>query len=74
MEEAKMPLSLSRRGQSYCVRLLEGTEKIKERLTSLGFTIGSEVSVISESDGNLIVNVKNSRIAVSKAMAHKIFV
>ncbi|MDR2768874.1 MAG: ferrous iron transport protein A, partial [Treponema sp.] len=53
---------------------VEGTENLRQHLESLGFTVGSEVTVVSESGGNLIVNVKNSRIAISRGMAHRILV
>ncbi|MDR2182376.1 MAG: ferrous iron transport protein A [Treponema sp.] len=69
-----MPLSLTRNGQSCRVQRVEGTEKLRQRLESLGFTVGSEVTVVSESGGNLIVNVKNSRVAISRGMAHRILV
>ena len=58
-----MPLLMARRGE---------TNKISA--ANLGFVEGSDVTVISEIDGNLIVNVKDARIALSKQMAAKIFI
>jgi ferrous iron transport protein A len=69
-----MPLTLARLGEERAVKKLGGPEDLKKRLLAMGFTVGSSVKVVSELAGNLIVAVKDSRIAISREMAHKILV
>ena len=69
-----MPLLMARRGETNKISAVRGKDEIKRFLANLGFVEGSAVTVISEIDGNLIVNVKDVRIALSKQMAAKIFI
>jgi len=69
-----MPLSMVQTGMSNVVKRVGGKEETKRFLENLGFVPGSEVTVISEMNGNLIVKVKNSRIAIGKDIANKIMV
>ena len=69
-----MPLLMARRGETNKISAVRGKDDIKRFLANLGFVEGSDVTVISEIDGNLIVNVKDARIALSKQMAAKIFI
>ncbi|MFR6370562.1 MAG: FeoA family protein [Phascolarctobacterium succinatutens] len=69
-----MPLLMARRGETNKISAVRGKDEIKRFLANLGFVEGSDVTVISEIDGNLIVNVKDARIALSKQMAAKIFI
>lgn len=69
-----MPLLMARRGETNKISAVRGKNEIKRFLANLGFVEGSDVTVISEIDGNLIVNVKDARIALSKQMAAKIFI
>jgi ferrous iron transport protein A len=69
-----MPLTLSGRGARSAIKHIGGSEAVKKRLETLGFTIGSTVTVVSELSGDLIVNVKDSRVAISREMANKIIV
>lgn len=69
-----MPLLMARRGETNKIIAVRGKDEIKRFLANLGFVEGSAVTVISEIDGNLIVNVKDARIALSKQMAAKIFI
>ena len=69
-----MPLLMARRGETNKISAVRGKDEIKRFLANLGFVEGSAVTVISEIDGNLIVNVKDARIALSKQMASKIFI
>lgn len=69
-----MPLLMARRGETNKISAVRGKDEIKRFLANLGFVEGSTVTVISEIDGNLIVNVKDARIALSKQMAAKIFI
>ncbi len=69
-----MPLSMTKTGEENFIRKIGGKAETRKFLENLGFVIGGAVTVISEFNGNLIVNVKESRIAISKEMASKILV
>ena len=69
-----MPLTLAKTGEINMIKKLGGKEDVKRFLESLGFVVGSAVSVICENGGNVIVNIKNSRVAISREMANKIIV
>jgi ferrous iron transport protein A len=69
-----MPLSMAVPGAETTVRKISGRDEARRFLASLGFVEGGSVTVISELGGNLIVNVKNTRVALSKSMANRIFV
>lgn len=69
-----MPLTMLSKGQEGTVKRITGKDETRTFLRSLGFVEGGKVSVISEIDGNLIVNVKETRIALSKSMANRIMV
>lgn len=69
-----MPLILAKAGQTNTIVKVGGKEKTRKFLESLGFVAGSEVTVISEIAGNVIVNVKDTRIAINKEMAKRIMV
>lgn len=69
-----MPLTLAGTGEENIIKKVGGNPDTRKFLESLGFVAGSAVTVISETGGNVIVSVKNSRVAVSKEMAQKIMV
>lgn len=69
-----MPLSLAPVGEVNIIKRVSGKPEIKSHLETLGFVSGAEVQVINEIAGNLIVNIKETRIAVSKEMAQKIMI
>ena len=69
-----MPLTLAQVGQINAVKRIGGKEEVRRFLNSLGFTEGSEVMLISQNQGNVIVKVKESRVAISKEMARKIMI
>ena len=69
-----MPLRMATCGEPNTVKRVGGKEETKKFLENLGFVAGSEVTVVSTVSGNLIVNVKDSRIALGKDMAMKILV
>lgn len=69
-----MPLSMAREGEPYIVKKVGGKEDIRRFIENLGFVAGSVVTVVSEIGGNLIVNVKETRVAIGKEMANKIMV
>ena len=69
-----MPLTLAQAGQINTVKRIGGKEEVRRFLNSLGFIEGSEVMLISQNQGNVIVKVKESRVAISKEMASKIMI
>jgi ferrous iron transport protein A len=69
-----MPLTMAKTGEENAIVRVGGKEDVRRFLESLGFVAGSIVSVISEMNGNVIVNVKGSRVAISKEMANKIMI
>ena len=69
-----MPLTLANTGEENIIKKIGGNPDTRKFLENLGFVAGSAVTVISEIGGNVIVNVKDSRVAVSKEMACKIMV
>ena len=69
-----MPLILAAAGETNTIRKVSGNPEVKKHLEALGFVVGGEVTVVSAIGGNLIVNVKESRIAISREMAGKIMV
>lgn len=69
-----MPLSLADTGEKNVIRRIGGTPEVKKHLENLGFVVGGDVTVINRLGGNVIVNVKEARIAISQEMAMKIMV
>ncbi|MBQ3666406.1 MAG: ferrous iron transport protein A [Lachnospiraceae bacterium] len=69
-----MPLSMVKAGEPQIIKRIGGKEETKKFLEKLGFIVGGTVTLISVTDGNVIVNVKDSRIAIGKDMAMKIIV
>lgn len=69
-----MPLTLAEVGEENIIRKIGGRQEVKAHLENLGFVAGGAVTVVSAIGGNVIVNVKDSRVAVSKEMAQKILV
>lgn len=69
-----MPLSMVSDGDSFLIKKINGKEEVRRFLENLGFVAGTQVSVISKICGNVIVQVKDSRVAISKEMAQKIIV
>jgi len=69
-----MPLTMLRNGEEKSIKKVGGREETRQFLARLGFIPGSHVTVVSEIGGNVIVNIKESRVAVSREMAAKIMV
>ena len=69
-----MPLSMVKEGEPNIIKKVGGKEETRKFLENLGFLTGGTVTVISQTGGNMIVNVKDSRIAISEEMARKIMV
>ena len=69
-----MPLMLASVGEVHIIKKISGKPEVKQHLENLGFVVGSTVTVINTLGGNIIVNVKEARIAISQEMAQKIMV
>ena len=69
-----MPLTLANIGEENLIHRVGGNAEVKKHLEDLGFVAGGDVQVITDMMGNLIVNVKETRVAISKEMAAKIMV
>lgn len=69
-----MPLTLADNGEKMIIKKVGGSAEVKQHLADLGFNAGSEVSVISVINGNLIVKIRETRVAISREMAQKIMV
>ncbi|MBE5759707.1 MAG: ferrous iron transport protein A [Clostridiales bacterium] len=69
-----MPLTFANIGEENIIRKVGGKPEVKKHLENLGFNTGGSVTIISTIGGNLIVNVKETRVAISKEMAGKIMV
>ena len=69
-----MPLTMAKAGEQSLIKKIGGKEETKKFLESLGLVAGSTVTVIAEISGNVIVNVKDSRVAISREMANSIIV
>lgn len=69
-----MPLTLANIGEENTIKKIGGKPEVKLHLENLGFVVGGSVTVVNTLGGNVIVNVKESRIAISKEMAQKIMI
>ena len=69
-----MPLTLAEEGVENIIKRIGGSPEVKKHLENLGFVAGGEVTVISSLGGNVIVNVKETRVAISEEMARKIMI
>lgn len=69
-----MPLTISNIGENNIIKKIGGKPEVKKHLENLGFVVGGSVVVVSRFGGNVIVNVKETRIAISSELAQKIIV
>lgn len=69
-----MPLTFADTGEEYVVKKIGGKPEVKKHLKNLGFVVGTGVSVIAAMGGNVIVKVKEARVAISQEMAQKIMI
>jgi ferrous iron transport protein A len=70
-----MPLSFAKAGENVLIARIGGNEEVKKHLEDIGFVVGAQVQVISAGgDGNIIVNLKDSRLAITEEMAKKIMI
>lgn len=69
-----MPLGMAGVGDVNVIRKITGRDEVRRHLAELGFVVGETVTVVSELGGNMILSVKNSRVALDKTMAMRIMV
>ena len=69
-----MPLTMANQEEHFLIKKIKGKEEVRRFLENLGFVAGTEVSVISKMNGNLIVQVKDCRVAISQEMAKEIII
>ncbi|MBQ6639071.1 MAG: ferrous iron transport protein A [Lachnospiraceae bacterium] len=69
-----MPLIFAEPGEEQIIKKIGGSPEVKKHLEDLGFNVGGEVSIVSTLGGNLIVKIKESRVAVSEELAKKIMI
>ena len=69
-----MPLTMAKTGETVTIRKISGKDEVRQHLAELGFMVDSSVTVVSEIAGNLILQVKDSRIALDKTMANRIMI
>lgn len=69
-----MPLTMVQPGETAKIRKITGRDEVRQHLAELGFVVDSDVTVVNEIGGNLILRVKDSRVALDKSMANRIMV
>ena len=69
-----MPLTMAKTGETVTIRKITGKDEVRQHLAELGFVVDSDVTVVSEIAGNLILQVKHSRIALDRTMANRIMI
>ena len=69
-----MPLTMAKTGETVTIRKITGRDEVRQHLAELGFVVDSDVTVVSELGGNLILQVKESRIALDRTMASRIMI
>ena len=69
-----MPLTLAKPGETVTIRKITGKDELRQHLAELGFVVDSTVTVVSEIAGNLILQVKDSRIALDRSLANRIMI
>ena len=69
-----MPLTMAKTGETVMIRKISGKDEVRQHLAELGFVVDSDVTVVSEIGGNLIVQVKDGRVALDKTMANRIMI
>jgi ferrous iron transport protein A len=73
-KEKMMPLSMANIGEENSIKKVGGKEEMRQFLANLGFIPGSHITIVTKNSGNVIVSIKESRVAESREMASKIMV
>ena len=69
-----MPLTMARPGETVTIRKITGRDEVRQHLAELGFVVDTDVTVVAELGGSLIIQVKDSRVALDQAMANRIMI
>ena len=69
-----MPLAMAKTGETVTIRKITGKDEVRQHLAELGFVVDSDVTVVNEVAGNLILQVKDSRIALGRTMANRVMI
>ena len=69
-----MPLTMARPGETVTIRKITGRDEVRQHLAELGFVVNSDVTVVSQLAGNLILQVKDSQVTLDKTMANRIII
>ncbi len=69
-----MPLTMARAGETATIRKITGKDEVRQHLAELGFVVDTDVTVVAELGGNLIIQVKDSRVALDRTMANRIMI
>ena len=69
-----MPLTMANTGETVRIRKITGKDEVRRHLAELGFVVDSDVTVVTQLGGNLIVQVKDSRVALDRSMANRIMI
>lgn len=69
-----MPLSMAKVGETVTIRKITGRDEVRQHLAELGFVVDAQVTVVSEIGGNLILQVKDSRVALDRGLANRILI
>ena len=69
-----MPLTMARAGETVTIRRISGKDEVRRHLAELGFVVDNDVTVVSQLGGSLILQVKDSRIALDRTMANRIMI
>lgn len=69
-----MPITIGKPGERYLIRKITGRDEVRQHLAELGFVLDTEIVIVTELSGNLILQVRDSRIALDKTMANRILV
>ena len=69
-----MPLAMADAGTHYTIQKITGKDEVRQHLAELGFVVDSDVTVVSQMAGNLIIQVKDCRVALDKTMANRIMI
>lgn len=69
-----MPLTMAKPGETFTIRKITGKDEVRQHLSELGFVVDVPVTVVSALAGNLILQIKDSRVALDKTMANRIMI
>lgn len=69
-----MPLTMAKTGETVTIRKITGKDEVRQHLAELGFVVDSTVTVVNEMAGNLILQVRDSRVALDRSMANRIMI